>query len=497
MDATASAQLDIGLNNTIIQEQKDSADLATQNARLMIGAITGTDMNQQGEVLTGLVDTLNGAYKQKAQLLQGMQEKQSVGFMDNPLQHILNQFTINDDIRQYNAADNIERETKAHIDELNEIANTSAKNQANFTQSITQASIDANAKNTLDAAQVAANKSTVDGLGYNIQGLTEAIQATREKMALQFQALGAQNAQEHLRLAMDTYALHKQEFDWNREEKLHAKEGDEFFIDRMQQGLKVMYGANAPDLTASPKVARQYLMLLRLNSPAGKEASEAYMAGQSGVLGGSPSQVIDTLQNNIKLSFTPAQQGIKTLFDITYQEVSDNQVIPKDQKVTVLNQTINKKVSAMLKDIEPGSSNLFNIGATSELLSLPAVFDTKLAQEVLVPAVAAGAKLNSGADVFAAALAGVNSKKLTIDEASQGITALYQKGVLTNLATKDLPKFGIVPTESMKSYNTKIQLTPDVILGGTAIVDLTKPADVSRALNTALARGRTNPFIFN
>jgi hypothetical protein len=93
MDATASAQLDIGLNNTIIQEQKDSADLATQNARLMIGAITGTDMNQQGEVLTGLVDTLNGAYKQKAQLLQGMQEKQSVGFMDNPLQHILNQFT--------------------------------------------------------------------------------------------------------------------------------------------------------------------------------------------------------------------------------------------------------------------------------------------------------------------------------------------------------------------------------------------------------------------
>ena len=66
---------------------------------------------------------------------------------------------------------------------------------------------------------------------------------------------------------------------------------------------------------------------------------------------------------------------------------------------------------------------------------------------------------------------------------------MYQKGVETNLASRNLPKFGIVPTESMRTYNTKIQTNPGALIGGTEIVNLTDTNAVKRSLMKTLAAG--------
>lgn len=491
-DNSASLQLDIGAQDNIIAGVQNQGALSAQNARLKAGAIFGADLNQQGEQITAATDIWKAAYQKKMDSLNAISAKDSVGFMDNPLGFILNQFSVNDDIRTHNSALEVEQAAKQHIDEINQMSDATARNQKNFEINITQASIDAAAKKTTDAAQILANKAETDGLNYNVDSLQTAINASKEKTALKFQVLGAQNAQAQLKIAMDTYALHKEEFSWKQEEKANKDLGDTDLINRMQAGLKVLYGDKAPDLTASKATAQRYLALLKSNSPAGKEASDAYMAGQTGIIGGNPAQVIDSINSGVAVQFTPVQEPIKKLFDVAVQQVSagvQSGAVTKGNYQASLNAAVTGQVNQYLKDIEPGSgNNPFNIGAVSSLVQMPGVATTPLAQKVLAPMVTAGAKLDDPKQVYSTALAGVQAGKISVEDAVDGIVSLYQKGVDTNLAARNLTKFGIVPTDNMHTYNTRVETDPRALFGGTEIVDLTNRNSVQRAVLKTMSK---------
>lgn len=491
----AQLQVDIGANNVIIKTAQNNAALATQNARLKAGAITGSDLNQQGEVLTDATALFHESYRKQLQASRDIAAKESVGFLDNPLQHIINQFTVNEDIAVHNQALRERQLAENYIAEVNKMGDATAKNQDNFKQSITQASVEAEASNTAKIAQLAADKAKIQGLGYNIEALKEAVTMSREKLGVLFNVQQAQNAQKQLQISMDNYAMHKKEFQWKQEAVADQKSADEFTVGRIQDGLKVMYGDKAPDLGMNPKLAKNYLNLLKSNTPAGKEAMEAYMAGQTGVLGGNAAQVIDLLKTGVAVQFTPAQVPIKQVFDTTVSEVTAAIAAGKVAKPgnaaeasALVNNAVKTKVDSMLKNIEPGSSsNLFNIGSVEKLITLPGVADTALAQKVLTPMVTAGAKLDDPKQVFSTAIAAVNNKQLSLEQAVEGITSLYQKGVETNLATRNLPKFGIVPNESMRSYNTTIQTNPSALFGGNEIINLADQNAVKRAVMKSLA----------
>jgi len=490
-DNDASLQLDVGANNAIINQVKGQAALQQQAAALKAGAIFGTNIMDQGEQISGLAQVQANAYQQKMSALQDIQAKDSVGFMDNPLQYIVNQFSVNDDIRKHNAALDIQQAAGARIDELNQQTNATVTTQKNFEINVTQAAIDAGAKNTLDTAQIAANKAEMDGLGYNIDGLTTAVNASKEQTALNFQVLGAQNAQQQVSLAMQNFALHKQEFQWQQDKHDADVETDEMIADRIQSGLKVMYGDKAPDLTSSPKLTKQYLTLLKSNTPAGKEATDAYMAGQTGVIGGNPAQVIDSINSGISLNFTPAQEPVKKILDLATQTVQQGVAqgtVTKANYQAALNQAVASRIADYSKDIEPGSAtNPFNIGAVGTLIQMPGVNTTPLAATVLAPAVAAGAKFDDPKQVYATALDAVNKGTISLADAADGIVSLYQKGVATNLQARQLTKFGIVAPNMGMSYNTQIQTNPNALFGGNEIVNLTDKNAVMRAMNKTLA----------
>jgi hypothetical protein len=69
-------------------------------------------------------------------------------------------------------------------------------------------------------------------------------------------------------------------------------------------------------------------------------------------------------------------------------------------------------------------------------------------------------------------------------QAVDGITSLYRYGVYNNQTSKDFVKFGIVPSNS---YNTEITADTNTVFSGKRVIDLTQPADVTRALNQAMA----------
>ena len=502
-NASADLRMNIGAADQIITGQKDQAELQTQNARLKAGLITGTDLSMQGEALSGLMDTLNTAYSQKLQAAQAIQEKRSVGFMDNPLLHIINQFTVNDDIDRYNAAETIESAAKEHITSLNSIAENSTRLQGQFTQAITQASIDANSKKIASAAEIESNKSRVESLGYNVDALKEAINAPIQQLTIGFQTLSAQQSQERIGMELANYKLHMEEFDWKRQEREISKEGDDLTIQRMQEGFNKMYGTNAPQLVNSPKVARDYLARLRsgANTPANKEAQIAYNMAMSDVIGGAPSQVIDYMRSNINFNLSPSQAPVKDILGSALQ-TTQAQALEKGVKdKTTFNEMLDANVRNTMEDyakkIDPGSSNPLNIGSLKDILPMPGVADTVLAQKVLAPLVAKGATLDDPKQVWAAGITAVQSGDISLGDFTYGVRAVYTKGVATNLASRNFSKFGIQVTPEMMKYNTNIQVQPGAILGGTQAVDLTNPEMIAyRASQTlsSLSRQSFDPL---
>jgi hypothetical protein len=491
----ANVQLDIGLNNQIIEGAKNTAALANQNARLKAGAIFGADLNQQGEQISKATEIWQSAYERQLSAAQAIEEKDKVGFTDNPLQYIINQFTVNQDIEAHNAALAVKNVAKQHIDEINAMSNATAVNQANFTQSITQASVDAAAKNTLNTSLLAANKAKIEALGYNVQGLQDAVNMSKEQLGVMFNVQSMQNQQAQLKLAMDNYALHKEEFKWKQEDHAAAEATDEYLVGRIQKGLESMYGDRAPNLGANPKLAKTYLALMKSNTPAGKEAVDAYMAGgASGVLGGNAGQVIDMLKSGMQLQFTPAQEPIKKLLDTSHSEFIGSinaGVVAKPSTVPEFNRSVStvveKKVSDMLKNVKPGDGdNIFNIGPVDQLLKMPGVADTALTQKILGPATAAGVRFDDPKQVYSTVSAAIANKQITVSEAADGLTALYQKGTKTNLETRQLAKFGI-PLPTNMPYNVQIQTNSQALLGGNEIVNLTDKTQVTRALMKTLA----------
>lgn len=200
------------------------------------------------------------------------------------------------------------------------------------------------------------------------------------------------------------------------------------------------------------------------------------------------------------------QEPIKKLFDVAIQKVSAGVAsgqVTKSNYQSVLNGEVTNQVNTYLKDIEPGSgNNPFNIGAVSSLVTMPGVNTTPLAQKILAPAVASGAKFDDPKQVYAAALSGVQGGKISVEDAVDGIVSLYQKGVDTNLAARNLTKFGIVPTDNMHTYNTRVETDPGALFGGTEIVDLTNRNAVTRAVLTTMRKqayremsDSVNPFL--
>src|SRR5438309_292323 len=117
----AEYQRQIGANNQIIDSSKQTAEFATQNAKIKGANSLGTNIKDSSEVLTGLSTSILDLIGQKNQALQGIAAKQSVGLFDNPLEYILNQITLPDDIAKHNAINEQLEAKESQVATLNQL----------------------------------------------------------------------------------------------------------------------------------------------------------------------------------------------------------------------------------------------------------------------------------------------------------------------------------------------------------------------------------------
>jgi hypothetical protein len=480
----ARAQIAEGQAKATVIAAEQAGQLQSQAARLKAGAAFGADLNQQGERISELAMIQNQTQEARLALSQSIAAKQSVSFLDNPLEYVVNQFTVGGDISKFNALADVEDTVTKNIEDITRLSSAVAQNQKNFEVTVTQASADAKAQEALLNAEQQATATRIVGQNYNLAALKATMDASKEQMGIRFSVNQALNAQESQRLQMANHELAVQEAKYRKEDREEKKQTDGYLASRIIKGYQVFYGDKAADMI-TPGDVKQMVTLMKSGTPAGQEATRAFMAGESNKVAGSPAQVIDMIGRGLPIQFTPAQTSVKGVFEKAVAEVRNRGMLPKDdaERQQIMNLEVNKILSKMSKEVKAGDGeNIFQIPDVKLVMQDSAVASTPFVQKILSTS---QVDVNNPKMVYNEALRGVKEGKLTVDQAVEGVLSVYQKGVALNIDSKNLPRLGIAPsTKDLKlnDYNTPIETSPGALFGGSKTVNLTDRTAVTRAM---------------
>ena len=486
----------IGTNAVIIDAAKQNAELTAQQTKNAGATALNTNLKVQSEYRDHLVNTIlqeGAAYDTQ---LKTVQQKASVSLLDNPLEWIVANLTIDDDKAAAEATGKRLQAAKQQMLDLNTITQSQNKTQTELAAPITAASIRASTDNIALVAQQKANEARVLGLTYNTEGIKAALNADKEMMQTAFSVFGAQKQEQQIEIALAHLEQSRQEFSWKKEEKAKGEAADAYLIEKINKGAQLRLGEGYVPIPVGSVKAAQIVSLIKSNSPAGKQFLEDYQIAEQSEISGarilapSPARAIDIL-NTMPVKLSPAQAPVKRVLDQALQEAQKlgqlGQLDLKNAQAVqgFLNKRTQELVDSQAANVKPGDAdNVFQIPGLRELISnSPTLQKLPLVNKVLAPAVAAGADLNNPDQVFALTVQAIRDRKITYADALD-LTTVYHTGVNTTLAARQLTSVGLVPRYS---YNTSITTNPAGVFGGREIVDLTKPDRVGRAINKLFA----------
>lgn len=256
-------------------------------------------------------------------------QKQSVDFFSNPLQYIVNQLTVDNDIAQYNAAAN-----KYNLNALQqENLHTSVQSGHN-TYKAGAVTINESAIKAATTASLAFQKRAL----HEMQAETYKSNADAVRQSLEFDALTIQNKQAIYSTWNQTYSLKMQEErlklaeEAGQRAKDAAKEDESFFVESYKEGYKSIHGVEPP--ISSVKDLKAMMMSPRL-----KAQIEKYVDIGIGLKSG--------LDAPGQLGMTPwaAMETIETL------------KVPLSTSTSHIYEKVHKQAARMLDSIDPLDPN--------------------------------------------------------------------------------------------------------------------------------------------
>lgn len=504
---TAATYAQQATDDATVATAKNAADFATQLARVKAANALGTNLKSSTEIITTLAAKSADAFERKEAALNRVAEKESISFLSSPLAYIKAQYTINDDIAEHNIANAQQKNADQRIATINNLTQQTVITQNAISEPLTAASMEASARTAAVAATVAANNAQVAALSYGTKGIEFALNAKKEVLALSFQTLQAQKAEQSMSIALQNLELNKQEFEQRKKQyaeqdadKHQQQELAQSVVDTVNLGRKALLGPNsAPMDDISGKMV---LATLKGKGTLSVEMQKYYDAGERTklagtiIIGATPAAAAETLQT-VPVHLNPTQGAIKTLLSRAASDTSaalKTADMPGVQKNPVfigmdkkdkntLNAAMNGRAQQLLNEaakiIKPGDyDNPYHIGSINQLAEhSPTVRALPVVQKVFAPLMKAGVQLTDPKQIVSLVGDAVAKGTISHKEALE-LTTVYHVGVAANAAMRNFTGFGLVPK---LSYNAMIETNPDGFTSS-ELVDMTKPDAVSRAL---------------
>ena len=490
LSADTDTQQQLAASNALLYGQvgQDSAaisDATTANAlnmqarHAMVVANSNMDIEQQGNLITKYTQMASTAQQQKDDALATIQQKHSVSFLDDPIQWISNQFTVNSDIQAHNDANHRLNSANNAIEYLNNNTQQTQLTQDGMNAPMTLVSAQAASDAALASAQVNSNQAAIQGLGYNLAGLKDAMQISNQDLDFAYKAQNVEQQQVNTGIALAHLKLAQDRFDWEKEKQDIDKGGVEAFGDQVikysEIGKQIRMGANyvpsTPDEITSP------LKMIKAKGALSTIIQQDYQTGQlnttagkNDMLGASPSQVYNTVNNTKGIPYNISPEK-KPLMDIINTAAGDvHQVVDGIQNAAVNIQNtpilagVNRKDPQSISTAIDGlaqqyynkavagdstnSANPANVGNIAMSMSpLPEIQKLPLWQKVFAAPAAAGSVITMDKAVSMVTSA-YNAGTISSDEAGQ-LSTIGARATEMNNSTKGITGFGLVPSAAL------------------------------------------------
>jgi hypothetical protein len=499
-----------GENDAIVIEQKGKAELEAQRNSRKFAVAIGSDIGASTDVLTSLGMQYTQATAESIQAADRVKQKQSVGLMDNPIEYIMNQITIGDDINYANAAQEKVTAISTAMAGINQATQSTAATQNAIKETVTAATIKAAADNVKLKADAEAAKWNLEALKYNTTNLLELQKLTETQLNNQFQLKGAMNAERQMEIAAGNLALARESHRVAMEEKLeriNAKKAEKAEQDELvttiNKGLAIQ-GLNPIDGT------KAITILTKLGGPMKEILMAAYNSGSIqqangvSVIAETPGQAAATLMRSgsqLGKSAAPAMGPVVDLIKSTLQETANDpklQGAKEHEIIKAANGNIKAITAQMSKNIKVGdNTNIYSPPTLPSIVeAVPTVTQSPFFQKVLAVQVTNGLNEFDPNKLLSLGASAVASGTVTVEEVADGISKLAKGAAATNNATKDYMRVGVPKQDA---FNTTLTIknanTPNALSFATEKkerLNLMDSTAVTKAVMLQLAARRVN-----
>lgn len=486
---------DAGAADAVVVGAKEVGELRRQEAAVTMATALGSNLSDAAEVITALGLKARSDFSKAEVARKEYYKTQQSGFFDDPLGYIVNNFMggteavaskYNEAAQEYNATvgrlDTIAAQTTAH-----------AQAQAAIAQTRTAASVEAAATSVTLKAADQAIQIKQQNLLYNVQGLETVQKLNAQQLSNLFQLNSAVMSEKHLALAAAQLKLSTETHKIALEERLQRIEERKDKKESLETlGATVNLARNALGLAEMPP-SKAYSMM-QIGGPVGEAIKEQYAMGANIESFGRPfvsdnpgtaARLVMNARAPLSAAMKPVRDMITTAYDDT---LKSNKIPGLDKKDP---RQVDAAATAMVREIATSmaanikSGDATNIYAAPTISSItevaPGVKDTAFFKNVLSDVAPSLPELNPSI-ALNLARAGVQSKKITFQEAVEGITILFNGAVATNNATKDYLRVGVKP---QVGFNTTLDAKTSLYAGGIK-VNMADPVSVSNALSKSM-----------
>lgn len=499
-DAITKAAQSAGTDEQTINTQQAQGLLAAQDAARKVASSYGGNPDDVSFVMTQLGQQWMDTTQQQIQAEKVVQAKQSVSFLDDPLQWFSNKLTINSDISNYNNLEEQANTEYTALSRINTLNTQTADSMKAIAQTQTAATVAATSDLAAQKATIASKQAALQGILYNVKGIQDVTAMGQEQVSNSVAGANLAISAGHLSVAQAQLGIAEKEAGMRAQAlqmEIDSKKGDVAF----NQTLADQTNAGRASMGLAPLPPVKILSMFKIGGEAGEALKQQYTAGALTVATGktliasNPGTAARYLATSASPLTTtnPAVKSVVNVLETAYTQARNPQNAPAlginlkdinsvDNGVSTL---VGQQVTTMAANIKPNDhSNIYQAPPLASLASMKSMQDNPLYQSVLKPQIAAGMTETDPVKLLQLTSAAVQAKQINLQDAAAGLAGIFQSAVTMNTATKDYMRFGIAP---QTSYITTLPNANESLLGSvfgssSARVDMTNKAAVTTAL---------------
>lgn len=477
----------VATNQATIIATQETAKLNAQKATLRVANAAGVDPTAAGDVLTETMGKIATSNQEINTNLDHIDRLADVSiFKEGPVAWIKAK------IDTVGLRSQVDREVQKNVvlnqqlTGVNQSIQQAAQTQNAIKETTTAASVQASAANAAALALIESNNARIQGLKYNVAEVDAAMNASKDRLGLLYNAQNAVRQEALLTKQLDALALSKEEFEWRKREKdeeqkakAAGKEVDEYTVETINIGRAAR---GVPPL--SGVAAKSQLQLFKAGGS--KEMKLDYENGERTriagipILGATPAESVAFLEEVPADIAASREATVATLRRARELATGNMKLDKKDSKAVAdfINKTVRADVALQYSRVQSGTDNIFDIGDVGSYIGLRAVKDLPVVTKVLQPAFDLKQPLADPKIVFGLVSSAVKSGTITSSQAAD-LATVYQAANSVNIASKGLTGFGITVPQNGKAYNAAF--------GVGKTVNMTDPQAIIRLLSQDLA----------